>query len=335
MHSYQSLFYNKIVIIMKKTIFFFLSMCSFAMGQNLNNTFCDAADLACKIGSGMTRDFDLRKTDPLFGIFCPTTSTSLFYEIKTSGVATPSIGSFNTSTSTTFKLYGPFESLREGCEVFNDAGLTSVYSSGSAATYHSLYYNMDLSKTYILEVIFSGCNGSINFMINGELPCRDEVSCKDCLKSFMPTPGKYIVSAWVKKEGAAPLDTNYNAASLKVSCPSVAGSTNYFYPSGQLIDGWKRIEGVYTISSLASNFELKLNVTSGIYLFDDIRMFPYDGSMISYVYDPINLRLVAELDERNYAKLYEYDEEGKLIRVKKETEMGVMTIQENRENSKR
>jgi hypothetical protein len=42
---------------------------------------------------------------------------------------------------------------------------------------------------------------------------------------------------------------------------------------------------------------------------------------------------MAELDERNYAKLYEYDEEGKLIRVKKETEKGIMTIQENRENS--
>ena len=42
---------------------------------------------------------------------------------------------------------------------------------------------------------------------------------------------------------------------------------------------------------------------------------------------------MAELDERNYAKIYEYDEQGKLTRVKKETEMGVMTIQENRENN--
>jgi hypothetical protein len=54
--------------------------------------------------------------------------------------------------------------------------------------------------------------------------------------------------------------------------------------------------------------------------------------MMSYVYDPISLRLMAELDERNYATLYEYDEEGKLIRIKKETEKGIMTIQENRDN---
>ena len=38
---------------------------------------------------------------------------------------------------------------------------------------------------------------------------------------------------------------------------------------------------------------------------------------------------MAELDERNFATLYEYDEEGKLVRVKKETERGIMTIKEN------
>ena len=39
--------------------------------------------------------------------------------------------------------------------------------------------------------------------------------------------------------------------------------------------------------------------------------------MKSYVYDPINLRLMAELDENNYATFYEYDAEGGLIRMKK------------------
>ncbi len=38
--------------------------------------------------------------------------------------------------------------------------------------------------------------------------------------------------------------------------------------------------------------------------------------MKSYVYDPINLRLVAELDANNYATFYEYDAEGGLIRTK-------------------
>jgi YD repeat-containing protein len=64
--------------------------------------------------------------------------------------------------------------------------------------------------------------------------------------------------------------------------------------------------------------------------FDDVRIHPYSGTMKSFVYDNENYRLMAELDENNFATFYEYDQEGGLIRVKKETERGVMTIQETR-----
>jgi hypothetical protein len=52
--------------------------------------------------------------------------------------------------------------------------------------------------------------------------------------------------------------------------------------------------------------------------------------MHSYVYDPVTLKLMAELDDNNFASFYEYDEEGNLSRTKKETEQGIMTIQEVR-----
>jgi hypothetical protein len=48
------------------------------------------------------------------------------------------------------------------------------------------------------------------------------------------------------------------------------------------------------------------------------------------VYHPTNLRLLAGLDENNYASFYEYDDEGTLIRVKKETQKGIKTITETR-----
>ncbi|WP_431212110.1 hypothetical protein ACQ86N_41190 [Puia sp. P3] len=64
--------------------------------------------------------------------------------------------------------------------------------------------------------------------------------------------------------------------------------------------------------------------------FDDIRLHPFNAEMKSYVYNPVNLRLMAELDENNYATYYEYDDDGTLIRVKKETERGIMTIKETR-----
>jgi len=52
--------------------------------------------------------------------------------------------------------------------------------------------------------------------------------------------------------------------------------------------------------------------------------------MKSFVYNPVNLRLMAEQDENNYSTFYEYDDDGTLIRVKKETERGIQTIKETR-----
>jgi hypothetical protein len=39
---------------------------------------------------------------------------------------------------------------------------------------------------------------------------------------------------------------------------------------------------------------------------------------------------MAELDENNYATFYEYDDDGTLVRVKKETVNGIKTIKETR-----
>jgi len=63
---------------------------------------------------------------------------------------------------------------------------------------------------------------------------------------------------------------------------------------------------------------------------DDIRMYPKNGSVKSFAYNPINQKLMATLDENNIATFYEYDQEGNLIRTKKETERGIMTINESR-----
>jgi len=81
---------------------------------------------------------------------------------------------------------------------------------------------------------------------------------------------------------------------------------------------------------------LKFNNSSGdsIY-FDDIRIHPFNANMKSYVYDPVDLRLLAELGANNYATFYEYDEEGGLIRTKAETREGIKTINETRSYKQR
>ena len=106
-----------------------------------------------------------------------------------------------------------------------------------------------------------------------------------------------------------------------------------FMPTGNIIDGWQQIVGIFDIPRdvklmnirLRSKTEARVNI-----YFDDLRVQPYESNMKTFVYDPDNQRLLSELDENNYATYYEYDLEGGLVRVKKETEKGIYTIQETR-----
>ena len=141
---------------------------------------------------------------------------------------------------------------------------------------------------------------------------------------------KYIISAWVKEEHAEQQQTYENTEIV------LKGNNNApfasFAPQGAIIEGWQRISGVFEIPEGANVFTISLeNLGNTPYsYFDDIRIYPFNGNLKSFVYDPETLRLVSELDENNYATFYEYDREGGLIRVKKETDRGVYTIQETR-----
>ncbi|HEX7412692.1 MAG TPA: hypothetical protein VF411_01510, partial [Bacteroidia bacterium] len=156
-----------------------------------------------------------------------------------------------------------------------------------------------------------------------------------CVSSFAPYPGKkYLISAWTREDGASGTKTSFTFPAVYIdfnkSNSSFLSTVGALTPSGTIIDGWQRIEGTFTVPDSAYYMIIRLTSSSGYVLYDDIRVSPFDGSMKTYVYDPVLLRLTAELDERNYSTIYEYDEEGKLIRIKKETERGIMTINEIR-----
>ncbi len=102
-------------------------------------------------------------------------------------------------------------------------------------------------------------------------------------------------------------------------------------PNENIIDGWQRIQDKFKVPIGTVKIKIDLvNDHNNDAFFDDVRIFPIDGNMKSFVYDQVTQKLMAELDENNYATFYEYDNEGGLIRVKKETEKGVFTIQETR-----
>lgn len=142
------------------------------------------------------------------------------------------------------------------------------------------------------------------------------------LRGFCPMGRKYMFSAWVKDNAPAGdpgITVTLNGHTVELKKKAV-------------VEGWKLVEGELDIHDAASSNMVALTVAlqgTGMNV-DDIRIFPYDGQLKTFAYDDTTQRVMAELDENNYATFYEYDDEGTLIRVKKETERGIMTIKESR-----
>lgn len=155
-----------------------------------------------------------------------------------------------------------------------------------------------------------------------------------CLPKFSPDSGRYFITAWIKE--AQNCNTlAYTNSLIRVGYTG-SSQVDEFHPAGNIIEGWQRLEGSFTVPSGATQIKVDLVAQNGVDVnFDDVRIQPFNSTMKSYVYDWRSLRLMAELDENNFATLYEYDDSGMLIRVKKETERGIMTIQENRSVMKR
>jgi len=295
----------------------------FGQAQPATNTSCSMAMPACDNTSHSFDNGSGYCLDPSTGE--TTTHFTLFYATTMATNGTLNIAYSGTSAS--IRILGPFSGNplstcdQIAANVFGDVAYTAFSGSHTAT--------LDEGK-YIIEVRPDNCAGTIAFAGRSST-CKDIFACKDCVKSFAPPAGRYVVSAWVKEAAADAYTHTYTHTQVRIS---FTGSATVYtlVPSGKIIDGWQRIEQEIEIPGGATALEVKLMTTAGTSYFDDVRFFPFDGSMMSYVYDPLSLRLMAELDERNYATFYEYDEEGKLVRVKKETEKGVMTIQENRDN---
>ena len=160
---------------------------------------------------------------------------------------------------------------------------------------------------------------------------------KDFVSVFEPTvttaQNEYIVSYWKRA-------IDINLGDFQIFIPA----TSTIIPLTQIgtdnrVEDWVRREFKFTIPTNTTYFEVRMINNSidptEVVFFDDIRIFPIKSNMKGFVYDNTNLRLMAELDENNYATLYEYDAEGNLIRTKKETERGIITLSENRGSIKK
>jgi hypothetical protein len=146
-------------------------------------------------------------------------------------------------------------------------------------------------------------------------------------------PRRFVLTAWVHEEKGDARVTSFDGAQIQIDIPSI---TDVVEKRSNIIDGWQRIEIEFTIpgeeivSDITRQIRLKNESANNAVYFDDVRIQPFNSEMVSYVIDPISLRLWATLDSRNFATFYQYDEEGSLIRIIQETERGKVTVQENR-----
>jgi len=141
---------------------------------------------------------------------------------------------------------------------------------------------------------------------------------------------KMLFSAWVKENTSDCKCSTYVNNTVIISYTG-SGQTETLHPTGSIIEGWQRYESVFMVPSAATKIKVKLNNggSAPVY-FDDVRIQPFNANLKSFVYHSSNLRLMSELDENNYASFYEYDDDGTLTRVKKETQKGIKTITETR-----
>lgn len=164
----------------------------------------------------------------------------------------------------------------------------------------------------------------------------------DCNGVFEPNADKkYLLMAWVKQTPVGGSAVNslsaFTSPTISVDYFNGVASTTLgtAIASGPVIDGWQRIYFEFTIPSNAVTITVTLENNSGIAsddYFDDIRIQPFDANMMTYVYDPMTYRLVAQLDANNFASYFLYDEQGGLEKMKVETEQGIKTVKEGRMN---
>lgn len=254
----------------------------------------------------------------------------------------------HTNVGFSIELYGPYTDGVTACtDIQNNspAPILSGTSNNNNPSYHLFALNFTSNGGYYyLKLIDNDCEGDFEFAQNDKLPstadlCPVEVDeCESCVGSFaLQQDSSYVLTAWASQDVMDPTLTNFDDPEIYIDFYDVNGTlintALAFKPSGQIIDNWQRIEEEFVVPSNAFSMKIRLSTSGGDVYYDDIRIFPFNASMKSYVYDPVFMRLAAELDERHFATYYEYDEEGKLVRIKKETEKGIMTIQETRNNN--
>ncbi len=165
-----------------------------------------------------------------------------------------------------------------------------------------------------------------------------EMTSNDCYNKFIigshSEKSKYLMSLWVW-DTLNSMDTALDVSLDLITSTIGSVALPLIYKTGP-IEGWTKYDYLFELPVLAEFSQLSIYInsrkkTSPVYI-DDLRIHPFNANARTFVYRKDLAKVEAILDENNFATFYEYDDEGKLIRIKKESERGIMTVQENREH---
>lgn len=168
---------------------------------------------------------------------------------------------------------------------------------------------------------------------NIQIPIEGGSSSLSLKKQYFQPNKEYIMTYWQQVLTTSPP----LVGQVRLVIPGALSTHGIARRKTPVIDGWAQFETKVSIPDLQTlpanpTATLQAVTTGGPIYIDDIRIFPAKGNMKSYVYNATNRRLMAVLDENNMSTYFEYDGQGKLIRIKKETEKGVLTLKESRES---
>lgn len=244
--------------------------------------------------------------------------------------------------NTAYNLVEPSFNATPGTGVYT---VTCNGNNCPAGSYNLTTNNctFNLPGNYTVTYTYTGNNGCvITRSRNINIIDCPITPCQYCTSFELEEGKNYTISGWASiredEINFKEIPTLINFDDCKIAVEFFNNGTsltvNEFSVKGSIIDGWQKIKGEFNVPVGTTDMAIRLvNNSTKAALFDDIRVHPKDGTMKSFVYDAETKKLMAELDENNYATFYEYDIEGGLVRVKKETERGVNTIQETRSNT--
>jgi len=237
-------------------------------------------------------------------------------------------------------LYDGFEGIQYYISRIRPTGINCEYKNHGKFSAGASVSGEDINNMYDNTISHSGVSSvklnsgltaqlfypvGIRTSLRGSKSSRKEgrfftSNRSDLITGFSPRGGvKYLFSTWVYK--------NQPEVSTYTGCQVTVNGIN-FLPSGPIIDGWQQINGEFTPLE-GTNLLIVLGASSQAW-FDDFRIQPYNAQMETYTYDSANLRYLAKHNDQNYSSYFEYDSEGKLVRSKQETEVGIFTIMESR-----